>query len=413
MFEENGRAAGAVRADVGVTVTPGSDHAQPKSVDVEGLDADSCLTLMVRAARQRAYWDAVMVRAQDRFTRLRPAAAGSGRGFCEFAADEVAAELAVSPTAAAGQLDLAHTLTGRLPATVDALAAGTIDLLRARALAEATGALSHAQASQVEQRILTGGGRASHARFRDALRRTVLAVDPAGAAARHRHARRDRQVHLRPVEDGMAELWALLPAVEAQAAYQRIDGLARRSSGPGDSRGIDERRADILTDLLLGHDRGRVRIEIAVTVPATTLLGLTDTPGELAGYGPIPAALARALAEHATWRRILTDPADGRLREVGRRRFPSPALARHIQTRDRTCRFPGCAKPARSCDLGLLCRHHHRLKHENSWTLHQPTPGHFTWTSPEKRTYHITPEPDATPCDESKPHSPEDDPPPY
>ncbi len=39
-------------------------------------------------------------------------------------------------------------------------------------------------------------------------------------------------------------------------------------------------------------------------------------------------------------------------------------------------------------NLGPLCRHHHRLKHEAGWKLEQPTPGTFTWTSPLGHTYH-------------------------
>ncbi|MGH8836580.1 MAG: hypothetical protein ACRDWG_16525, partial [Actinomycetes bacterium] len=53
--------------------------------------------------------------------------------------------------------------------------------------------------------------------------------------------------------------------------------------------------------------------QIQVTVPATTLLGLTDIPGELAGYGPITAEVARRIVAHGTWRRLLTDPASGQL----------------------------------------------------------------------------------------------------
>ncbi len=258
-----------------------------------------------------------------------------------------------------------------------------VDLSRVRAVADATAPLSDEQAAAVEQKVLARGGRASHALFRQALRRAVLTVDPDGARHRHDRQRRDRHIRLRPLNDAMAELWALLPAVDAQAAYQRIDTLARRAAGPDDPRGIDERRADVLTDLLLGrrYDDTPMHVEVGVIVPVTTLLGLTDIPGELAGYGPIPAGLTRALAKNATWRRILTDPADGSVREVGRRRFPSPALARHIHVRDRTCRFPGCRKPAKACDLdhvqayndggttepgnlATVCRHHHRMKHE-------------------------------------------------
>jgi hypothetical protein len=87
-----------------------------------------------------------------------------------------------------------------------------------------------------------------------------------------------------------------------------------------------------------------------------------------------------------------------------RARFPSPPLKRWITARDTTCRAPGCTAPARSCDhdhtvdhaaggrttdsnLGLLCRHHHRLKHEGGFALTQPEPGTFIWTSPSHKKY--------------------------
>ena len=30
------------------------------------------------------------------------------------------------------------------------------------------------------------------------------------------------------------------------------------------------------------------------------------------------------------------------------------------------------------------------MKHRTTWHLHQPRPGHFTWTSPLGHTYHQT-----------------------
>ncbi|WP_232425364.1 HNH endonuclease [Pseudofrankia inefficax] len=38
-------------------------------------------------------------------------------------------------------------------------------------------------------------------------------------------------------------------------------------------------------------------------------------------------------------------------------------------------------------NLGVLCRHHHRAKHRGGWTLDQPQPGVFVWTSPARRTF--------------------------
>ncbi|WP_242424940.1 HNH endonuclease signature motif containing protein, partial [Frankia sp. EI5c] len=149
--------------------------------------------------------------------------------------------------------------------------------------------------------------------------------------------------------------------------------------------------------------------EVQVVVPVGVLLGLSSEPGEIPGVGPIPAAIAREMAERpgSTWRRLLTDP-QGHLLEVGDRRFPTPAQARHVQARDRTCRMPGCARRARRCDLdhtvphsqggktvianlGPLCRRHHRLRHSGPWRISQPRPGVFRWVTTLGHEVTVTP----------------------
>jgi hypothetical protein len=248
-----------------------------------------------------------------------------------------------------------------------------------------------------------------------------LKVDPDSAEQRRKDARADRQVTKRPLEDGAAELGVKLPAELTEAIYDRIDGLARRAAGPDEPRTMNQLRADTATDLLLGNDREHMAVEVQVTVPLTTLMGLSADPGEIDGYGPIPAGLAQELAENATWRRIITDPVDGTVLDVGTRRYPSAALARHVQARDKTCRFPGCSRKAHKSDidhtvrhvdggtthdgqLASLCRHHHRMKDEEptGWTLTQPEPGRLVWRSPTGRIYRVGP----TPADHDPPHAP-------
>jgi hypothetical protein len=160
----------------------------------------------------------------------------------------------------------------------------------------------------VQDQVLGRAGTQTASQLRASLRRAVLRVDPEGAAQRHEERRKDRRVELIPLPDAMAQLSAYLPAEQAIACYQRLDTLAGKARAPEDQRSADERRADVFVDLLL-ESGAAVRVEVQVTVPADTLLGTNDHPGELAGYGTIPAALARRLAEdpRATWRRLLTD----------------------------------------------------------------------------------------------------------
>jgi hypothetical protein len=88
-------------------------------------------------------------------------------------------------------------------------------------------------------------------------------------------------------------------------------------------------------------------------------------------------------------------------------------IREQVQLRDRTCVFPGCARPARRCDvdhiiaydhdadaegrpqpgptttsnLACLCRFHHRLKTHSPWHYRMTAPGVFEWTSPHGHRY--------------------------
>lgn len=374
-----------------------------QSLAVEHLDAAEVLEAATALERLVAVVQGVQARMLARFGALRP---GDDREVSEFAADEVAPALRVSRGAAAARLGLAVDLQRRLPATLAALCRGELDLAKARVISEAVASLTDSQAGVVEQAVLPRAAEQTAPALRAAARRAVLKVDPAAAQRREALARADRRVVCTPTGDGMAELYALLPAADAVAVYDRVNRLAR--SLPGDERSMDHRRADCFTDLMLGSGR-QVTARVNVTVAATTLLGRDDQPGHLDGYGPVTADTARhiaggALTGDTVWRRLLTDPVDGTVVAVGRRRYrPSAALADQVRARDRSCRFPGCRYRADGCDLdhtvpfptgptvgtnlGTLCRHHHRLKHETDWAVSQDPHGRFAWRSPTGRRY--------------------------
>jgi hypothetical protein len=89
---------------------------------------------------------------------------------------------------------------------------------------------------------------------------------------------------------------------------------------------------------------------------------------------------------------------------------PPPRIREHVTARDQTCRHPRCGQPAWradldhttpfhhggptcACNLGALCRRHHQLKQHPGWTLTQPRPGTFHWTTSAGRTYIAEPDP--------------------
>ncbi|HZY28304.1 MAG TPA: DUF222 domain-containing protein, partial [Jiangellaceae bacterium] len=161
---------------------------------------------------------------------------------------------------------------------------------------------------------------------------------------------------------------------DAAALFTAVDAAARHLQTPGDGRTLDQLRADVLAGLgwsalaaghlgcchpdcghlnqRLGTGRGGRAAAVNVTVAYPTLIGVDDHPAHLHGHGPITAAVARRIAAHGSWRRLLTDPASGAVLHVGRTRYTPPAdLADHVIGRDQTCRFPTCTRPAAGCDL--------------------------------------------------------------
>ncbi len=182
-----------------------------------------------------------------------------------------------------------------------------------------------------------------------------------------------------------------------------------------DLRTMDMKRADALSEMAgiavsLSADEAkshRRSVSVNVTVDLNTLLGLNENPGQLAGYGVLPAQIVRALAGEGKWRRFITDPNTGTLLDYGRDSYQPPQdLVDYLIARDRTCRFPGCRQSAARADidhadawedggetsaanLGALCRRHHRMKTHGGWNLHSNEDGSCSWESPDGHRYFV------------------------
>ena len=84
-----------------------------------------------------------------------------------------------------------------------------------------------------------------------------------------------------------------------------------------------------------------------------TLLGQSNEPGYLRGYGPIDPETARRLTAQApSLYRVLVDPGTDTVVQVGQEHYAvPPGLRRFLQLRDERCRFPGCNRNADLCDI--------------------------------------------------------------
>jgi hypothetical protein len=253
----------------------------------------------------------------------------------DFDADEISMALCWTRRAAVVQLDLARDLTCRLPDVHAALAAGVIDLPRARVFSTVLEPVADADiARRIASRVLPVAAKLTTSQIRDRLHRRVLAADPDAARRRYERSTADRDVRLWPNPDGTATLIGmLLPPARAAAAYERVDAIARGIKVGGDGRTLAQLRADTLLDLLDGTvpsgsatDRPGV---IELSVPWETVANAGNEPGDLGGFGPVLADIARqaAAANHAArWRYTIRHPDTGELLHHGTTRVrPMPA----------------------------------------------------------------------------------------
>ncbi|NOY56563.1 MAG: DUF222 domain-containing protein [Actinobacteria bacterium] len=325
----------------------------------------------------------------------------------ESAAAEIRAALRLTRRAADTELGWALDLKLRLPQVWGLLAAGHIDVRRAKAIIVATSHLSMETAREVVERVLDMAPQWTTGQLTARLRRLCIETDPQQAEVRYVEAVADRRVVVQPTESGTANLLGFdLPPHRVAAIARTINRLARSLRTTDEPRTMDQLRADVFMDLLavtdgtgaVSRDRGVVDIHVDLE----TLTGLSEAPGELAGYGPVIADIARQVAERqeeAEWRFVVTDPDTGLpLHDGITRRRPSVEQRRFVETRDRTCVFPGCRMPATDCDLdhrdpyaqggstdptnlAPLCRHDHGIRHQAGWTYQSLPDGGHEWTS--------------------------------
>ena len=334
----------------------------------------------------------------------------------------------------------------------EAMTLGLVSFARAVALTEATAHLDAFTAAAIATRVLRpltgrdgmplpGTAPLSQATFRARLHtQLVLHHGLVGQAERtYEEAVKARRFQADPKPDGTGSVFLTGDGARINAAAARVDRIARRLRKDGDPRTLAQLRADVATDLLLygwiPNDPtfsalGNPPVAfVNVTVSLSTLLGLDRGVGQIPGWGALSAARTRELALTAgsIWTRIVTDPLTGRAIEAtaGTYRVPA-AMTKQVNTRDGTCRAPGCEISAEGTDLdhsvewepdeaggptaetnlAALHRGHHNLKTNGFWDSDQSVDGTLTWTTATGRTLRTYPyvydHPDNLPIETSR-----------
>ena len=346
---------------------------------------------------------------------------------------EVATVLNISERAAENLIGVSGALVKALPGTLKALGEGDISWRHATIMVDETAGMDSDSQMRLEHLLLSRPDRLAPPKFARILRKSREDLNPETIVERHTAAREDRGMSIADGRDGMADLIIRLGAAHAHAIYNRVTAAAIAMNDPLDDRTLDQRRADVITHVLLAQVDGQafgvvpdrwddtnfvhwyrgITANVAVTVPVLTLIGESDTPATLDGWVPIDPITARIIAAGAkSFIRLLTHPETGAVLSVGRKRYKVPKdLRRYLEIRDLTCRFPGCSIAAERSDidhtldwqyegetdhanLACLCPGHHTLKGDTAWTVTQATDGTgvLTWTTPTGRTYTTHPQ---------------------
>ena len=283
-------------------------------------------------------------------------AARRGRGV----ANEIALARRDSPARGGRHLGFAKALVHEMPHTLLALESGALSEWRATLIVRESACLQVEDRRALDAELcgdaagLDGMG---DARVAAAAKAIAYRLDPHAVVDRAAKAENERTVTIRPAPDTMTYLTALLPVAQGVSVYA---ALRREADTRSDGRSRGQIMADTLVERVTGRD-ATVPTPIAVNLVLSdqTLLSGDSTPADMSGYGPIPAAVARAMVasavvdrrSRATLRRLYAHPRTGALvsMESRARLFPR-GLATFIDMRDQRCRTPYCDAPIRHRD---------------------------------------------------------------
>lgn len=330
----------------------------------------------------------------------------------EYASVEIAAALSLTRRAAERQLDLALSMGTRLRRVWGRLRQGLIDIRKAVVFDRQIGHLSQESVDTVTDSIIEDASDLTTGQLQARLARTVMEVDPEGVEVGYAKGLEDRKVVSYANPDHTATVAGQSIAPDDTAAItNRINKIARSLKTKDEARTLDQIRADVFVDLLLGRAEhgtsatggAHLRTDLA------TLAELSDAPGELAGYGPVIADIARQTAltqVDGKWTFEVTDQTGDLIATGTTARRPDAKTVREIQARYATCTFVGCRMPAYDCDLdhrqphaqggstdvlnmAPLCRHHHMAKHHAPWRMKRRVGGGHRWISPLGHEYEV------------------------
>jgi len=314
----------------------------------------------------------------------------SGQGYAPAGAPSARAwlrwQLNLTATTASERVAISRKLAA-LPSTGQALADGDISYRHVVLIAETASQLNDKFEAQAETILVEAAKELDPWRLQRAIWHLKHCLEPDGVLNDANKANSRRFLSLSQTFDGVYRIDGWLDAEGGATLNTALNSVM----GPrlaDDDRSAAVRRADAAVEMARRQlDGGQLpavagqKPHLAVSVDMSTL---SNEPGSMAAElewsQPIPAETARRLACDAAITPIIDGEADHTSRVV------PGATRRALIARDRGCRFPGCDCPPAWTDahhlkhwadggqttldnLILMCRRHHRLVHEEGWTL--------------------------------------------
>ena len=226
-----------------------------------------------------------------------------------------------SPHRGRTHLRLARALVHDLPRTLAALERGDLDEHSAQIIADETRDLSRDDRRRADAELAAGCGGTfdglGGVKLREAVRAIALRLDERTAVRRRARALRGRRVTGRLLEDGTAQVTAVVADWQYAAVMASLSEAADSARAAGDER----TRGQVLADTAVARLTGQVTaqtppVALNVVVSAETLLGDDGTPAHVDGVGPVPASVTRRLVAtspevRSSIRRLFACPSTG------------------------------------------------------------------------------------------------------
>jgi hypothetical protein len=309
----------------------------------------------------------------------------------------------LSGGAAMERVEVARQLE-KLPETEAAFAKGDLGFEHVAVLARTAQHVGAAAVRKEEGKLLQTAQTMDPGQFTTVAKNFEHRVDAAGALAEANRAYERRYFHIGEPQDGLVRIDGLLDVEGGATLRAALQPFMKPMKD--DTRNYGQRAADALVEL--GRQGGSgskrdgagPRPQLIIRATVDTLAGTKGAPaGELEGGGTVPAETVQRYACDSAISRIT---GQGELdHELNHASRTLPASTRRaLEARDRHCVFPGCARPLTWCDghhivwwtrggatalpnLAMLCRPHHRMVHEEGWSLERAT--HEWRASPPER----------------------------